>query len=105
MLLRQLHRQREHRVETDVGHNIVKSLDVEPLIQGVKMMSDAQLERPVRDRAGRLYLGSIDKLTAVNWAKESGTKLYGKEWAAYAKKKLQSSEFSHFRAEQKRKYV
>lgn len=100
-----LHRKQERWIDTADGFHIHKSVDTAPLVEGVRMMSEAQLRTPTRDRQGRLYLGSIDQLTAVNWAKECGHPLYSKEWKEYALKKLRSNEFSHFRAERVRKYV
>lgn len=62
------------------------------------------LERPTRNDNGRLYLGSIDTLTATNWATECGARIYSKEWRDYALKKIKSPEFSKFRVDRQRKY-
>ena len=101
-LLKSLHSKRETFVEDGDKFHIKRSINVEPMIEGVKMMGE--LDRPERDNSGRLYLGSIDTLTAINWAKECGAKIYYKEWRDYAIKKIRSPEFSKFRVDRKRKY-
>lgn len=78
-----------------------KSVEVDPIFFGVKKQNE--LVNPVRDKTGRLYLGSIDLMTAQNWAKECGAKIGTKEWTAYAKKKLTSGEFSKFQAKPDRR--
>ena len=75
---------------------IRKTRDVEPLIQAIPAY--AKLVNAERSRTGRLYLGSVDTLTAQNWAKECGHAIGTKPWREYANKKLQSGEFSKFRA-------
>lgn len=89
----------------DSNGNLVvkKSLDAQPIVDAVQMSSDIQA--PVRNDRGMLHLGSIDQLTANNWAKECGAAVGTKEFAAYAKKKLQSGEYAKFRVKRKRRYV
>ena len=101
-----LHRRTETiTADRDGNVTITHSTDAEKVFEGVKLMSDAQVQTPTRDRQGRLYLGSVDPITATNWAKECGHPLYSKEWKEYAKKKLMSNEFSKFRAEGVRKLI
>lgn len=99
-------KQRE-QIKTDYDGNvtIVKSVDAEPVMDGVKMMSDSQLHSPVRDSEGRMYLGSVDIITAQNWAKECGHPLYSKEWREFAKKKLMSRDYAKFRAAPVRRMI
>ncbi len=99
-------KQRE-RITADRDGNvtITKTMDAEPIVEGVKMMSDSQLHSPYRRDDGRLYLGSIDEITARNWAKECGHPLYSKEWKEYSRKKLMSGDFAKFRADRVRKLV
>lgn len=73
-----------------------KSLDAEALIRAIPHY--AEIVNSERDRTGRLYYGSVDLLTAQNWAKECGSPIGRKEWLAYSKKKLMSGEFAKFRA-------
>lgn len=47
-------------------------------------------------REGTRYLGSIDPITAAQWAKESGLKIGTKEFAKYAKRKLADSDYRRF---------
>ncbi len=39
-------------------------------------------------------IGSIPLVTCMEWAKESNTRPFTREWQAYAKKKLNSSEYA-----------
>lgn len=98
-------KRRELKSTADGSYTVKETVDVEPLMHGVKMMSDAQVETPVRDRAGRLFLGSVDPIVGRQWAKESGTEFLSKEWKEVCKKKLMSNEFSRFKAASVRKYV
>ena len=77
--------------------SIKKTIDSEPVIHGVRGMSE--LVNAQRNKQGWLYLGSIDILTAQNWAKECGHAVGTKGFSAYAKKKLQSGDFNKFKAE------
>lgn len=76
---------------------IKKTIDVEPIFDGVRGMSE--LVNAKRNKQGWLYLGSIDILTAQNWAKECGYAVGTKGFSNYAKKKLQSGDFNKFKAE------
>lgn len=94
-----LHKQREQiTADHDGNVTIRRTQDVEPIMDGVKLMSEAQMHSPIRDSKGRLYLGSVDFITAMKWAKECGAPLGTKEWRAYAKKQLMSRDFAKFRA-------
>lgn len=73
-----------------------RSMDAEPLFGAIK--ANGELVNPTRDKSGRLYLGSIDPITAANWAKECGHAIGTKPFAAYAKKKLMSGEYAKFKA-------
>ena len=93
-------KQRETITADHEGNVTIRNtMDVEPIMEGVKMMSDSQLHSPIRRDDGRLYLGSIDMLTAANWARECGHPLYSKEWKEYSRKKLMSGDYSKFQAE------
>lgn len=72
------------------------TMRVDPIFNGVKLRGE--VVNPERSKTGRLYLGSVDPLTAQNWAKECGAAVGTKEFAAYAKKKLQSGEFNNYKA-------
>ncbi len=73
-----------------------RSVEADTIFDGVKMVGE--VENATRDRHGRLYLGSIDPITAANWAKECGHAIGTRGFADFAKKKLMSGEFSKFRA-------
>ena len=99
----QLQKRETIKLAADGTMVIKRSLNAEPIMEAVKMSSD--IEAPVRNDRGMLHLGSIDPYTAQNWAKECGAAIGTKEFAAYAKKKLQSGEFSRFTVKRKRRYV
>ena len=104
MLLDQQHQRKERVSFNSDGMMIIeKSYNAEPIIEAVKMSSE--IETPSRNNRGMLHLGSIDPLTARNWSKECGAAIGTKEFAAYAKKKLQSGEFSRFAVKRKRRYA
>lgn len=70
--------------------HIVKTQDVEEAIRAIRAV-----ERPKGKNMH--YLGSIPNVIALEWAKESGTRLYTKEWLEYAKKKLMSPNYKYLR--------
>jgi hypothetical protein len=102
-LLRQEKRTETVGFDSDGRLIIKKTLDAEPIIQAVSMSSE--IETPSRNNRGMLHLGSIDRLTAANWARECGAAIGTKEFAAYAKKKLQSGDFAKFAVKRKKRYV
>lgn len=74
----------------------VKSMEVDPVFEGVKILSEGNSDRL---KTGLTYLGSIDPITAANWSRECGAAIGTREFAEYAKKKLMSGDFAHFRAD------
>lgn len=76
-------------------------MQIDPVFEGVKHLNE--LVNPERDKTGRLYLGSVDVLTAQNWAKECGHAVGTKPWVAYAKKKLMSGDYSRLQADYDRR--
>lgn len=82
------------------GDNIVvtRQHDVEALLQGIKERSEVTSKYHVGP-VGSKWIGSIDTITASNWAKECGAAIGTKEFAAYAKKKLMDPDYSKFRAD------
>ena len=72
-------------------------MDVEPLMDAVKVMQDIADTGGFNGKlVGSRYIGSVDPITASNWAKECGYAIGTKGFAAYAKKKLLSGEFSKY---------
>lgn len=74
---------------------VARSYDVGSVFEGVKALSQGAKHT----KKTAQYLGSIDTITAENWSKECGAKVGSKEFAAYAKKKLMSGDWAHFRAD------
>lgn len=70
---------------------VVKEQDVEEIMRATKA-----IEKPKSKNMH--YLGSVPNVIALQWALESGTRIYSKEWLEYAKKKLLSPEFKYLRA-------
>ncbi len=100
---RRLNQREGLHVDADGNVTIQKVLDATPIIEAVKMSSE--IEAPFRNDRGYLHLGSIDPLTAANWAKECGCAIATKEFNEYAKKKLMSGEFAHFRVKRKARLI
>lgn len=97
------HQQKRSEIfDTADGFVVQKSINVEPVFEAVKAM--AELQSTQRDKNGALYLGSVDMLTAQNWAKECGHPIGTKDWKEYALKQLQSSDYAHFRANTARRF-
>lgn len=90
-LLTNLHRKRESYVEDGDSFHVVRSIDVEPMLSGIRAQSEGTYKH-------RKYIGSIDPVTAEVWARECGHRLYSKEWREYALKKLKDPDYAKFRA-------
>ena len=98
------HNKKEEIEFTPDGMMVIKrSVNVEPVLEAVKMSSD--IEAPVRNDRGMLHLGSIDHVTARMWSLECGAAVGTREFAKFAKKKLQSGEFAKFAVKRKKRYV
>lgn len=75
--------------------HVVKTNTVDDVINFVKTMSDIQHDQV--DKSTYRYIGSIDPVTAANFRKESGYKIGTKEFARYAKRRL-NDDYTKFRA-------
>lgn len=79
-------------------------MDVQPIIDGVQSMQDIADANDFNPKlVGSRYIGSVDPITASNWAKECGYAIGTKGFAAYAKKKLLSGEFSKYAVQHNRR--
>ncbi len=84
---------------SDKVTRIIKTQDVGPIIQTVRDIPSMARRRANTQVASRL-LGSIPTLIAVQWAKDSGTTIYSREFNDYARKKLLTDpDFKHFRVQ------
>jgi len=89
---------REHTVDHGEGRfSIVKTQDVEPMLRAIHELPDLAKRRQYAQ--GRRLLGSVPNVIALQWARESGLRLYSTEWMQYARKKLQSGEFAKLRVQ------
>jgi len=79
--------------------HLIKTQDVEPIMKTVHEIP-SMARRPANTQIASRLLGSIPVLIAVNWAKESGTTIYSREFFAYARKKLLTDpDFKAFRVQ------
>jgi len=82
--------------ETDgSAFHIVKSQNVDGITQAIHELPGMVKKRKDTQEAMRLK-GTIPLVIALKWAKESGTVIYSREFFAYARKQLDSNEFSKF---------
>ncbi len=77
-----------------------RSMDVTPILEGVKNMQDLDHRSPI---AGARWLGSIDPITAANWAKTCGYAVGTKGFAKYAKQQLLNGEYTKYAAQHDRR--
>ncbi len=88
-LLAELYRRRyENRRETlsvdaDGTVRVTKSVDAEPVMEAIKAYGDFIDTHTQRKQSQRLR-GSVDKITAANWAKEAGMAVGTQEFAKFA---------------------
>ena len=78
---------------------IQKTQQVQHILDAAK---DAQeVFRPNTGPVGSKYLGTVPILIAQQWAKECAAAIGTKEWAKYAKQKLQDGTWARLRVHQK----
>ena len=80
-------REREVDDFSDKVTNIIKTQDIEPIMKTIHAIPDLAYRKRSTQTASRL-LGSIPTVIALKWAKKSGTRLYSREFFAYARKQL-----------------
>ena len=79
--------------------HLIKTQDVEPIMKTVHALPD-MTRRPANTQVASRLLGSIPTLIAVNWAKESGTTIYSRQFFEYARKKvLTDPDFKYLRVQ------
>ena len=78
------------RLDADGRVIVQKSQDVEPIINAMKDYGDILGTRRNDRVAGARMIGGIDPITASIWAKETGLKIGTKEFAQFAKKRIQN---------------
>lgn len=70
-----------------------RTADVEPVFEALQ----AYRHLLTKNATGKRLVGSVDGITATQWALECGAKLYSEEWKEYAMKKLNSRDYCKFR--------
>ena len=79
--------------------HLIKTQDVGPIIQTVRDIP-SMARRTANTQVASRLLGSIPTLIAVQWAKDSGTTIYSRQFNEYARKKLLTDpDFKHFRVQ------
>lgn len=94
---------KEEIVEEDGKLHFKRSIEVDTLIEGVAERMERESHNTREGVVGARYMGSIDEITALNWAKECGARMYSKEWLAHAKKKIASGDYAVFFPKRSRK--
>ena len=85
----------EEVYEDELGLHVRKTdNNVQALLDRNKAM--AELAPSKHGHAARRYVGSIDGLTAENWARECGSAVGTQEFMEYAKKKLMDGDNAKF---------
>lgn len=82
-------------LDSDGSIHIVRSVETSPVIAAVKAYGEI-LDKRKEGAAGARLFGSIDPITAAVWARETGLRIGTKEFAEYAKKRL-NSDFSAYK--------
>lgn len=78
--------------DTEPGKAVVNSIqDVEPYIEHNK-----RLAGKLNKKETWWYIGTIPNVLLVRWARESGLKMYTKEWQKYVIKQLNKPEYKQF---------
>lgn len=73
-----------------------KSGFVDHIFAGAKARREMLESSPIKPQNGASYLGSVDEITAGNWATECGAAIGTKEWNQYAKKQLLDGKYALF---------
>jgi hypothetical protein len=79
--------------------HFVKQQNVQLIIDAAK--DAAETLRPNTGPVGSKYLGTVPVLIAQQWSKECGAPVGSREWAKYAKGKLQDGTWARLRVHQK----
>jgi hypothetical protein len=86
------------KVDANGSIHITKTVDAEPIINAMKDYADIIGYGRNDNMAGAKMIGAIDEVTATNWAKETGLKVGSREFAQFAKRRIQNdSEYRGFR--------
>jgi len=77
--------------------HVNKTVDAEPVMDAMKAYGDFIDKYSTRKAAQRI-VGSIDPITAANWAKESKTKIGSKEFVNFCMKRIKNDiDYRRFR--------
>ena len=88
-LYRRMHLKPRESIHVDASTGEVrvkKTVDAEPIMDAVHGYADVIVKRGMPQK----YIGSIDPLTAQNWATEWGVRIGSKEFAQLAVKRLKN---------------
>lgn len=82
-------------VESDKIH-LITTVNADPIIQGVKALSELH-SKTAKTPIGSRYVGSIDPITAETWSRVCGAAIGTREFAKYAKTRL-NSDYAKYKA-------
>lgn len=77
-------------VDADGRVHITRTVDAEPIINAMKDYAEIIGYKRNDKFGGAKMIGAIDPITAANWAKETGLKIGTKEYAQFAKARIQN---------------
>ena len=77
-------------VDADGRVHVTRTVDAEPIINAMKDYADIIGTKRNDKMGGAKMIGAIDPITAANWAKETGLKIGTREFAQFAKKRIQN---------------
>jgi len=83
----------ERMFEDDGTLRVIRSQDVQPILEANKRAQNSELNRKSEMRRA----GSIPMVVAEQWSRECGAAIGTQEFGKYAKKKLMDGEFSKLR--------
>lgn len=102
-LIAELYRRRYERrretvsVDSNGTVHIKTTIDAEPIMEAVKAYGDF-IDRHTQKRQAQRYVGSLDPITAANWARETGLKVGTREFAQFAMKRIKGDiDYRRFR--------
>lgn len=82
------------------GFHVLKTQDVESILKTVKRLPDSMSAHKFAKSEFR-FKGTVPIIIAVQWAEESGTRIYSKEWREVVSRKLDDPEWKGLRLDMK----
>jgi hypothetical protein len=77
--------------------HVIKTQDVSGIMQAAKELPAVLASKKNNTQTGSKLVGTIPIIIGLQWAQESGTRMYTREFFAYCRKKLKDPDFNGFR--------